>query len=270
MLNLIRFELRSNRKLMLIWSVSLIAILLLYISLFPSMQDQMLEQMSYAKLDALPEGFLKALNISANMDMTNIVDYLNLTLTYALIGFNIFAMYVGINIFCKEEEQKTIAFLANKPLSRSEIYFQKVISAILIYLVVGIAFNVAMHVLTYIFIVGDQTYSDIISELFTMNITMLMTGFIYLSLGFLIGVFASKSSGLLAFGLYFVTYIFGVVAKLVDKASDLIYLSPTNYFYALDVINNGYETKYILLASIIVVVSFIVSYGYFVKKDFHV
>lgn len=271
MKNLYLFELKSSRKQLAIWTLVIMGLTTMYMSIYPAMFDQSMDQIAKMKMSGMPEGFLKALNMSSSTDFTDIMQYISITLTYVIMGGSIFALLLGVNALSKEEANHTIVFLGAQPISRNQIITAKALAALTNFTIFALISAITLHICTFMFIQAPNTYQDVVSDLLLINLGIYLIGLIFLSVGLLFGacIKTSNAAGS-AFMIFFVTYVIGVFSKLIDKVKDLIYLSPTDYFVPLKIIEDGFETKFIVLTIVIILFSVIGTYIIYNRRDLKV
>ena len=125
-MNVFKFEVKRNLKSCLLWSIICSVLILLFLSVFPSMKDSGMQDLVGTKLDALPTGMLKAFGLESMIDFTNILEYLAYCFQYIAMAACIYALILGVNSLLEEEASGTIEFLYAKNISRKEIVRDKV------------------------------------------------------------------------------------------------------------------------------------------------
>ena len=88
-MNIFKFELKRLVKPCIIWTIICAAIIILFMSMFPSMKDMGLSEAIFSKLNSLPPAMLEAFNLSGGINFSNLGDFMCYTLQY-------FAMIVAI------------------------------------------------------------------------------------------------------------------------------------------------------------------------------
>jgi ABC-2 type transport system permease protein len=97
-------------------------------------------------------------------------------------------------------------------------------------------------------------------------------GLTFLAVGFLLSSLLSsnKSATSLSLGLVFLTFILGVVGKLKDDFQSLVFFSPVDTALPSAVFKNGIEWKYIVTDLIVIVISFLLTFWVYRRKDLKV
>lgn len=271
-MNMFKFEFKRLIKSGLIWSLVCSAIVIMFIGMFPSMESIGIQDIVGAKLDAFPEGMLQAFNISGIVDFSDISYYSAYVLQYIVMAGAVYGAILGISSLSKEEAEGTIEFLYSKPISRSKIVTAKLLASVLIYYIFVMIVGIVAMVMVAVVIDSNKALSDVFMDIKSIFIGMTFIGCIFMAIGFLLSVFikSSKQAVTIAISVFFSTYVLGVLSKLSDKLSNIIYLSPFDYGNPMDVIKNGFETKYIITGMCIMIISIICTYVIYNKKDYNI
>ena len=261
---LARFDLRNNRKLILGWSVATFAITFLYMILFSSMQE-----MALAEWDNMPVEVLQFMGITSFNIMNDYNGYFGMMYNLLLIAISIFTTTFSAGIIYKEEKRKSIEFLYSCPVSRIEIYFSKVITAIVALLIV-LASLIASAVICG-FLNGGDTF--IIKEFFQIAI---ITGFVavfYMGVALFIGgITARFPVGMISAMVVVFTYLIGYLGELLkEKGEALLYFSPFQIFRPTNALELGSDTVTNLIIYIgIVIILIIIGGVVYRKRDFNI
>ncbi|MGL6106744.1 hypothetical protein [Romboutsia sp.] len=66
--------------------------------------------------------------------------------------------------------------------------------------------------------------------------------------------------------MFFISYFIGIISKLKDDFEFMKYFSPFDYYAPNSIMKYGFETKFVILALGIIVISIIGSYIIYRKK----
>lgn len=197
-MTLVKHELKQGLISLIIWTVSIAALILVCVLVFPEMAEQ---------ADAVGEMFssLGVFTEAVGMDRLNIgtlPGFYSVECGNILgIGGALFAALIAITILSKEEKDRTAEFLITHPVSRLRIITEKLIAVIIeiivlnavVYLtgiisIIIIGENVPwkefnlMQFLKYITPFGYTEGADIISD-GAINSTMVLLGMLYAAIG---------------------------------------------------------------------------------------
>lgn len=258
-------ELNKLKRSIIVWSVSLCTILTLYMTFFPSIGQKGLNEVFEAEIKAMPDFFVKALNLSI-VDFSVYSNYFAYVFQFLLMAIAIYALIVGSSILLKEENEKTIEFLYANPISRNEIVTSKLFAGLTGLLMV----NAFTLIITFIigYILGESKFE---LDLLTIYGYSMITVFVYYAIGMLFSSIL-RSSGVVttSLGVFFLTYIISILSDLVDKLKFLSWASPFNYIIPMDILQKDIDMTKIVILIVIFVVSIIGSYIFYNKKQLYI
>jgi len=218
--------LKDRRILLLIYTLSSIALLWMYIALFPSFKDQS------ASLEALiknyPESFLKAFNFDIK-SFTTLEGYLATEQFSFVWPIMVIFMTIGFSgsALAGEIEKGTIEILLSQPISRAKLFFSRYLAGLLmlILFVIFSVFSVLPLSLAYNISFSSENFM-------TMAVLGLMFSAAIYSIGiFLSSVFSDKGKVFfISGGLLVGMYVLNILSALKENLSDLKYFSFFYYF----------------------------------------
>ena len=213
------FMLRLRRKAIMGWCLSLFCLMLLYMILFPVVQD-----MAQLKLEAMPRELLQFMGMESFSDMSNFVSYFGIIFQLLLIAVSIFAVTFGAGLICKEEKSGTIELLYSMRVGRLTIYSAKLLAGIAAVLSVLASLVVAALICGWL--AGGDSFSTV--KVIRIAAVGGITPLFFLSAGFLFSGISAKG-GAPAIGgmLVLLLYVAGYLGELLgERAPWLIYVSP--------------------------------------------
>lgn len=267
--NIFKFEFKMQFKSLIIWTTVCSALVVLFMALFPSMKEMGMQDLVGDKLDALPPAMLEAFNISGMMDFSNIKDFMSYCLQYIVMASGIYGIILGVSALSKEEKEGTIEFLYSKPVTRSKIVTCKLAaSALIMFIFIMIVCVVTMAV--GIMVKPEELkIIDLLMDIKIIYMGMALLSYTFMALGFMLSVLIKARTNVTAIslGVFFLSFFMGVIGKMKDGLEWLIYLSPTDYFIPSMVLNDGFEAKYLIVAIGVMIISILVTYILYNKKD---
>lgn len=271
-MNIIKFEIKKNIKSILIWSIIISFVLLLFMSIFPSMKDSAMQDLVNAKMDSLPTVMLEMFNIAEMPNFSNIIEYFAYSFQFILMAIAIYGAILGAGCLSLEENEGTIEFLYSKPITRGEIILKKVISCVISFYMFVFIIGV-VSISTIIIFSGDKNnILDNIMKVKEMYLGVIIVGSVFVALGLLSSVLMkkSKSSVQVGLGIFFGTYILGIISKLKESLSFLSNLSPYEKFIPSEIARNGIDIKYAIIIIFIIVISLFITTKLYKKRDFNI
>ncbi len=251
--------LRDNLKTTLIWSISLILIVLMYTIIYPSISNN--NQINDV-FKSLPPA-LQALEGSVN-EITTPNGYIGseyLSLTFPIM-LGILAILMGSSFINKEEESGTIELILARPITRQQIYYQKFFGLIIAITVVGLSGWVGMYL--------SQGLIDInLVKFFWATLSGTLLSLVVASLAYAITGITNKKSiatGIATFVLL-VSYLLDTLVKISSKLDTADKFSLFHYYDADNILKNGpHLSAYLIPLALIIVILLIGSY-FFNKRD---
>ena len=128
---MLKRELKINLKSFLIWVSILLGMYILIFAIYPHLMNENTKESLNQMMQSMPQEILSTFN----MDIVGIESAYGWFKTegytfLTLIG-GLYASILGTTILLKEENDKTIEFLATKPVSRNQIVTAKVLCGVL-------------------------------------------------------------------------------------------------------------------------------------------
>lgn len=271
-MNVIKFELKKNMKSILIWAVVTSGILAVFMSMFPTMESMDMMDIMMTKMDALPPAMLEMFNISTAMDFSNIVDYFAYSFQYILMAICIYGGILGTSALSREENEGTIEFLYSKPITRTSIVLKKLIVSVISLFILITIIGIVSFGFVFVFTSGESKQIDILMEIKTVLVGSFIASLIFMSVGFLISVLLkdNKSPIQIGLGMFFGTYVLGIVSKLNDDFEFLKYLSPYDKYTPSEIVASGLDMTYLAISMVVIIISLALTFVLYKKRDFRV
>ncbi len=263
-MNIFLHELKAYRKSTFIWTVSLMAIVVFFLSLFPAIAKDYGE---FSKvLEGYPEGVRKALGLEIE-SFGNVLGFYSYVFIYISLCGAIQAMILGTSIISKEVREKTADFLLTKPVTRIKVMTSKIFAGVVSLAItnvfyLGATIMMAQHVKT-------AHYSS--KSIILLSVSLFITQLLFFGIGILISVVFPKIKAVLSISLAIV-FGFFVVGMVVatDESNAKRFLSPFKYFEPKYIIaHSKFESQFLIVSIGIIIVSIIASYMIYKKRDIH-
>lgn len=262
-MNVYLHELKSYKKSTIIWTCSLVAVAIFFLSMFPGFS---MEAEEFNKLImSYPEEVRKALGIGSNI--TSFFGFYSYVFFYIVLCGSIQAMNLGLSVISKEVREKTADFLLTKPVARRHIVTSKILAILTCLIFTNMVYIICSGIMSSI--VNKKEFS--IKIFILISITMFFIQLIFMAMGVIISVIMPKIKSVIGVstGVVFSFFIISMFGSVIgDKA--IRYITPFKYFDTLYIINNrGYETPFIVIGIIFIVTAILASYLIYIKKDIH-
>lgn len=264
-MNILRQELRSQLKTALIWTVVMVTLAALFLSIYPGMAK---DAADYKKLlEAYPASVRAMLSI--NLDtITSVLGFYSMIFSFITLCGAIEAMILGMSVLSKESRERTADFLLVKPVSRAAIVSAKLLASFLTIVAVDAVFLAAVILLASA--VATSGFS--MKIFFLINLTLFFVQLIFLTVGMAVSVFFRKIRSVLpmSLGIVLAFYMIGALLTVGGDEKTTRFLSPFRYFDVTYIIQHAsYEIPYAMAGAVIAAAAVAVTYVVYIKKDIH-
>ncbi|MCS1382442.1 ABC transporter permease [Lysinibacillus sphaericus] len=263
-MNIFIHELKTYRKSTIIWSLSLIAIMIIFMSMYSTFAE---DAKGFMKIvENYPEAIRNAMGFNQENFFT-ILGFYSFPLSFITLCAAIQAMNLGTSIINKEVREKTADFLLTKPVTRTKILTAKLLAAFVSIVVTNIFYFAAAS-----FVALQVQTDDFSLKIFLLlSLTIFFIQLIFLFLGIIISVIVQKIKSVLTVSLATV-FAFYFVGMFSDTTGDEVkrYFSPFKYFDTAYIIkHSSYETTFLIAGAVIIILAIATSYVVYSKKDIH-
>lgn len=263
-MNIFLHELKAYRKSTIVWSISLVALVALFLSMFPSFSKDAEEFKQL--IEGFPVELRKAIGLSMD-SIATLLGFFSYAFLYIKLAGAIQAMNLGTSILSKETREKTADFLLTKPVTRQQIVTSKLLAALVSLLATNIIFVTATIIIASI--VAGNDFSS--KALLLLSITLFFIQMMFVALGILVSVVFPRIKSVItvSLGTVFGFFMLGMISSTAEDKG-LRYLTPFNYFDSTLIVKNmAYETSFIIVAVIFFITAVAAAYYMYVKKDVH-
>lgn len=263
-MNLFKRETKRGFIGFLIWAITLAAIVIFAMSAYPSVAKNSTSMNQFMK--SLPPSMTKAFNLD-KLNYADILGYYSTEIgTFIILCGSMYAMILGSSMISKEIDDRTIEFLQSKPITRTSILTQKLTSGILYIILL----NIFLFFTSYFSFEKVKTSSYSIKKLFLIFAGYLIIELTFVSLGLLLSLVIKKKKISTGLSLWTVLgmYLLYVLSGISDNLKVLKNFAAFKYADAADIIINGkYKASYLLVLAIVIVISIVLSYILYRRKD---
>ena len=263
-MNILKRELKSNLKSLIIWCCAMI--FLIYAG--------MVKYSAFAKtkegvndfVASIPDVMKSIFGIEADMDLTSVMVFYSIFFTYFLLLATVHAGMLGALIVAKEMRDKTSEFLFVKPLTRKKIISSKLIAAIINLLI----FDLVTFITSILCIQLYQPAKAVAYSVFLIIAALFIIQLMFFGFGLLLGGItknSKKSTSLLSF-IVMGTFLLKIIISLNDSLDFLSFMTPFLYFDAGELLfHHKIDFVYLILAACLILCSIISSYHFYQKKE---
>lgn len=261
-MNMFLHELRAYRKSTIIWTITLVAIVIMFLSMFSAFTSNAAEAKKL--LEGYPLAVRNAIGLSLD-SITTLLGFYSFTFLYITLAGAIQAMNLGTSIVSKEVREKTADFLLTKPVSRMQIMTAKLLAALSSLVITNVIYLVVSSMMAST--TSSQTFS---MKIFIMiSATLFFIQIAFLALGVIVSVVLTKIKSVLpiSLGTVFAFFFISMFGSAIGD-NNLRYITPFKYFDSSYIIKNAsYETSFIILEVVLIIIAIVASYIIYSKKD---
>lgn len=265
-MNIFMYELKLYRKSVTIWSISIIALLSMFMTFYSSfavdtaMMDLLLEN--------YPEELLKALGMNSGLPLSSVAGYVAFLFTFVQICLAIQSSFYGFQILSVEERELTADFLMTKPASRRRIIISKFFAAFISLLITTLFTGIGTIGSIMLFRDGHP-YE--LGKILVLLSSIIFFQLFFLSVGMLISMLVKKIRSVLSFSmaLAFGLYIISALQKIIG-GKILGIITPFYHFEAGYILEHGtYDIGQAFISIGIIIVSLVMSYILYLRRNIH-
>jgi Putative exporter of polyketide antibiotics len=264
-MNMYVHELKALRKSTILWTVVLIGLAAMYLSIYPGMAS---DAKGFVRLLAnYPPQIRAMLGINLSY-ITSILGFYSMIFSFIVLCGAIQGMNLGLSVLSKESREQTADFLLVKPVSRPAIVTAKLFASLTTIFAADCIFYGAVVLIAN----GVKTENFDGKIFFLINLTLLFIQLLFFAVGMALSVLFSKLKTVLPLSLGVVLGFYLIGALINSGKSDpaVRYFSPFSYFNLAYILrHSAYETPYLITAAGIAAAAVIVSYIVYSKKDIH-
>lgn len=266
MINVFKRELKSNFKALLIWASAMFLMGLIGFGEYGIIMVGDSNVDMGVIIDMMPRVVQVMFGMGTLSVNTPEGWYVCMFLWCALIAF-LHAALLGANIISKEESDKTSEFLYTKPIKRNAVITGKIFAAVIYIAAVVFACWVSIVLVFNKYIKDTDLYADIPLTLLGMFLTSLIFFFIGL---FMSAVFTVRGKAAQYSAITVVAaYLISVMIEMVGNIDYLSFISPFRYFDAVRILDKGIEPLYVVLSTVIILVTGYFTYFLYGMRNLH-
>jgi ABC-2 type transport system permease protein len=258
-------EFRARLRSVIIWSVSLIALVFFFFSIFPVFADQaaQLTQM----MAKFPPALLEAFGMN-KVDLSTLLGYYSFLFAFVQLCLAIQAGNYGFGLVSIEESELTADFLLSKPVSRTQVMTGKLLAALCSLLVTDLVVCASTFISINMYN-GGRTYD--MPTLILLLVSMPILQLFFLGVGLVISLMVKRVRSVtpyslaLGFGMYVIAAFSGILGEV-----KLEYVTPFKQLDPAYIVKNAaYDTPLLLLNMAVTLIALVASYWLYIRRDIH-
>jgi ABC-2 type transport system permease protein len=261
--NIFMHEFRTRLRSVIIWSLSVAALVLFFSSIFPAFSTQAatLNQL----LSKFPPQLLEAFGMN-RVDMSSVNGFYSFMFIFVQLCLAIQAGNYGFGLVSVEENELTADFLLTKPVSRLQILSSKLLAAISSLLTTDLVFWGASFIGIVAFNSGQSYDAGLLVKLM---LSIILFQLFFLAVGLVISLLVKRVRSVTPYslGLGFGAYVLAAFSGIFGEVK-LEYITPFKHLDPAYFVKNGaYNTPLLLLNVGITLVSLALSFWLYLRRD---
>jgi ABC-2 type transport system permease protein len=261
--NIYIHEFRKRLRSILIWSLSVAAMIIFFFSIFPAFADQaaLLKQL----LARFPPQMLEVFGMN-RMDLSSVVGFYSFVFIFAQLCLSIQAGNYGFGLVSVEENEMTADFLLTKPVSRLQVLTSKLLAALTSLVVTDLVIIVASFAAILAFH-GSRPFDTAL--LIKLMLSMILFQLFFLAVGLVVSLMVKRVRSVTPYslGLGFGTYVLAGFTGILGDVK-LEYITPFKHLDPAYFVQHGaYNTPLLLLNVGVSLVSLAASYWLYTRRD---
>ncbi len=261
--NIYRHEFRIRVRSVIIWSLSLIALIGLYFSIYPAFADQ--AEIMNEMMARFPAEMRAAFSLD-NIDLASVLGFYSFLFLFVQLCLAIQASNYGFGLVSIEESELTADFLLSKPVSRTQVITSKLLAALTSLTITNLVVWAASFISILLFR-GGREYET--GTLLLLLLSIVIFQLLFLSVGLVISLLVKRVRNVTpyALGLGFGAYVLGAFSGVFGEVK-LELITPFKHLDAAYIVQNAaYDTPLVLLNVAVTLVSLSVSYWLYLRRD---
>lgn len=260
-------ELMSHRKSLFFWCVGMIFMVVSGVAKFYGYSTTGQSTVNQV-LDLFPESMRVLFGLNG-FDLSSPSGAYGILFMYLVLMAVVHAVLIGTDLISKEERDKTSEFLYVKPVSRTRVITAKLSAGFVNLVILNLVTLVSSLYTVDYFSKTNAAHSDVIllcGALFIMQL-------LFFLLGTAIAAVAkhAKAAAGMATTFILATFTLYFAINLNGNIDFLKYLTPFKYFEAQSILADGrLDVFYMGLTTVIIVVSLVVTYHQYNRRDLNI
>jgi ABC-2 type transport system permease protein len=262
-MNIFRHEFKMHLRSVITWSVAVMVLILVFVSLFSSFAEQ--ADLMNEMMANFPPQLLTAFGLNG-VDLSTVLGFFSFIFLFVQVCLAVQAANYGFSLVSIEEREWTADFLLAKPVKRTRILTSKLLAALC-----GLTItNIIVWISSFSFInlfKGDRTYEA--STLLLLLLSIVVFQLFFLSAGLVISLLVKRIRSVTpyAMALGFGMYVLSVFGDMLGTSS-LEKITPFKHFDPNYIVQHGaWDTPLVLISLAVIVLSLMSSYVLYSRRD---
>ncbi|MDD3230296.1 MAG: ABC transporter permease subunit [Oscillospiraceae bacterium] len=238
-MNVFSMEVRNLRKGALVSTLSIGAVIFAMLAFFPAMQTEAMQALAGAKMEGIDPALLAALGLSELVDFTVITNFFGYVLQFITLAIMVIVTQRAVGLLIKEETDGTIEYLYAKPVSRTEIFCQKGLAHVVLFLASSVVWTIVT--VTGYLLFSEHTLGEAVKEAAIFFSAIFLIGIIFSAVGVLLSALLKngRATAGVTVAIVFGSFILGMMSVTVSGLDFLVWFSPMDWIKTAKLMSEG-------------------------------
>ena len=265
-MNIFIRELRAHRRSLIIWSLSLLALIVLSMNKFSAYSGS--GQSMNEIVGKMPKSVQSLMGLGG-FDLTTASGYYGVIFFYILILAAVHAVMLGAGIISKEERDKTSEFLFTKPTSRTQVITAKLWAALFNVFVLNIVSLLSSIAAVAAYTSGENFVGSIVK--LDLGLLIVQAIFMYLGTGVAAISRRPRTAVSVASGILMAAFLADRIIDMSSSLEFLKYFTPFRYYEASKLMaGKSFDPVSLLLSAVLIAGLGYVTFRFYQKRDLRV
>ena len=268
-MNVFKIAFRRGIGEMITWSIIISGLLAIAMFFFPSLGTENIANALADRASSLPHIVAEIFDLESLGGIAVITQYFAYFFQFAIVLSMLYAAILGAKTLAGEEGSGAIEFIFSQPITRQSIARQKLIAAILHYLIYSLVVS-GIPLLMLLILDEEVGANSLILAMIPVFLGLFFSGLVYLCIGFFFSSFlrSNGESIPIMLALTIISIIIGFMGKIATQFDFLKYISPIFYAAPNNMINHDFSIIQIAIGVIIIVLTILGGHIIYKKKNF--
>jgi len=261
--NIYVHEFRTRLKSVLIWSLSMVFLIVFFFSLYPAFSDQAATMNEF--LSRYPAELRAAFGLD-KMDLATVLGFFSFLFLFVELCLAVQASNYGFGLISIEESELTADFLLSKPVSRNQVLTSKVLAVLTSLVITDLIVGLSSYISILLFSEGREYNQSI---LLLLMLSMVILQLVFLCVGLVISLLVRRVRSVTPYGLglAFGAYVLSAFSGVFGEAK-LELITPFKHLDPAAIVKNGaYDTPLVLIDVAVILVSVVATYWMYNRRD---
>ncbi len=267
-MSVFRIAMRRNLGSLIVWTIVMGGLLAAAMFIFPTIGAESIIANVEGHLNSAPQLMVEILGLGSIKILSTLVGYFAFAFQFTVILSMLFAGILGARALTTEEGCGATEFLYAQPLTRSYVARRKLAAAILTYFLYSLFIAVIAMIMAYIF--RTDSLKEIFIDMAPALGGLFFGGLIYICLGFFFSSFlrSNGESIPIIVAIVLITYIIGLMGRIVSRVSFLVFASPIFYADPIILVQSGINWLQWGIGLALIIITAVLGMSIYKKKDF--